>query len=79
MRAIVTLEQGSENSLRRLEAVEAFGRLYREITVPSWDGDFVDKVSAELLGVIEQIPIYHLVCRPDADAVTLLQTEVTRL
>lgn len=79
VRAVVTLEQGKENSLRRLGAVEAFGRLYREVTVPFWDAAFVDKVSAELLGLIEQTPVYHLVCRPDSGAVDVLREKISKL
>ncbi len=72
VRAIVTLEQGSENKLLSLTPVEAFQRLYRELTVSVWDADFVEKASRELAELIGSVPVYHLVCTPDRRAVDVL-------
>ena len=78
VRAIVVLSQAPENRLERLEPSVAFGKLYREATVPSWDADFVEKISELIIDLIGQVPVYHLACRPDAGAVEVLKQELTK-
>lgn len=71
--AIVVLSQGPENRLERLAPAAAFSRIYSESTVPSWNEAFVDRFSMLLVDLVGQIPVYHLSCRPDADAVETLR------
>ena len=78
VRAIVTLEQGKENRLIPLSPVDAFRKLYRELTVSLWDAGFVEKASEELLEMIGRLPVYHLICTPDRAAVDLLHHELKR-
>lgn len=78
VRAIVALSQSAENKVERLSALAAFQWLYPQTTVLSWDHEFVDGISGLLLKLIDSIPIYHLACRPDADAVAVLKQELTK-
>lgn len=78
VRAIVILSQAPENCLERLELTAAFGKLYRESTIPSWDVSFVEKISELIIDLISQVPVYHLACRPDAGAVEVLKQELTK-
>ena len=73
LRAIVVLSQGAENQVERMRATTAFSRIYSESTVPSWNENFVDRFSTLLVDLVERIPVYHLSCRPDADAVETLR------
>lgn len=76
---IVVLSQGPENRLTRLRPMTAFGHLYRQSTVPTWDTRAVEASTALLLKLLETIPIYHLSCRPDRGAVEVLKNELLRL
>ena len=76
IQAIVVLSQAPENRLERLSPMVAFNKLYRECTVLSWDADFVDGLSNLLIDLVQNVPVYHLACRPDADAVETLKREL---
>lgn len=76
IRALVVLSQAPQNHLERLEPGRAFAKLFRECTVPSRDEDTLQKVTELLTQLINRVPIYHLACRPDSDAVELLYEAV---
>ena len=71
--AIIRLSQAPENRIRRLRTLEAFGALF-----PSTPPAFIHHAElreavCRLLGtIVERIPVYHLACRPDADAARLV-------
>lgn len=73
IRAIVVLSQAPENTIERLSPTAAFQQLYRECTILSWDASFVNDVLELLTKLIATVPVYHLSCRPDADAVKTLK------
>lgn len=78
VRAIVVLGQGRKNSLARLSPAEAFIQLYQGTTINHWNTDFVDKVSAMLTELAEQLPVYRLICTPDEGAVAILSEELEK-
>ena len=73
---IIVLKQAKENSLRKMEPVEAFPELYREITVHRWDQEFVLKSTELLMKLLEEVPVYLLECRPDYGAVKLVRDKM---
>lgn len=73
IRAIVVLSQARENSLQRLSPLVAFRKLYSESTALTWDAGFIDQLSGLLLQIVSEVPVYHLACRPDTQAVALLK------
>lgn len=73
IRAIVVLSQALENHIEQLDEISAFVKIYRESTVSSWDAEYVSKFTNLLVDLIHEIPIFHLSCRPDVDAVNLLK------
>lgn len=78
VRAVVALSQAPENTLEHLSPLAAFRWLYPQVTVLSWDHGFVDGISQLLLKLIDSVPVYHLACRPDADAVAVLKRELIK-
>lgn len=76
--AIVVLSQAPENRVERLGGAAAFRKLYRETTIPSWNDEFVEKVSGILLDLMAHVPVYHLACRPDKEAVEVLKAELEK-
>lgn len=73
IRAIVVLEQGSENRVRQLTPMEKLRSLLSGMVLYHWDSGDVEKglsLAEELIG---QVPVVKLICRPDAQAVEVLK------
>ncbi len=67
---IILLKKSAENSIRPLGA-EAFSRLFSQLTINTWDKDFVNSISDTLVHLLNSIPVFELRCRPDKEAATL--------
>lgn len=67
--AIVRLSQAPENRIRRLRPLEAFGALFPSAP-PAFirDTGLREEICRLLTTLVEQLPVYHLACRPDVDA-----------
>ena len=76
--AIVILSQAENNSVRRLGGVDSLQAImnntYLDFIAPDEQRTFVDCV-IEILG---HVPVYHLACTPDEDAVTALETALKK-
>lgn len=71
--AIVLLEQGTDNSLRRTSGKDRLHSLLTGLESFHWDIADVDLAIAAAQRMAEQIPVLHFSCRPDEDAVRTLQ------
>lgn len=60
--------QAPENRVQRL-GIAAFGPLFSQTLVNSWDRDFMEHISGLYQQLLSQVPVYALYCRPDEDAV----------
>lgn len=76
IRAIVLLSQSENNHLQPLSPAVAFSKLLPQITALPWDAAFMDSLTQSVLDTVMQIPVYHLACRPNADAVALLKKQL---
>lgn len=76
--AIVVLSQAKENTLRRLTPATAFRQLLPQVTALPWDGDFMEALTELLLDLVPQVPIYHLACLPNGDAVRVLKEDLAQ-
>lgn len=74
IRAIVLLEQGSENEIVRLSAGEKIRRLLTGMELYRWHGGELDKALHFCGRLATALPIPLLRCRPDEDAVRTLQS-----
>lgn len=70
IKGIFILKQASENRVRRL-GIEAFKELYSQCIVNLWNRDFMEEITVLLSGLLENVPVYELACRPDQAAVEL--------
>ena len=77
IRAIVMLEQGKECLISQLNAAEAFRRLYAETTINTWNECFINGVCDLLTDLAVSVPIYHLSCTPDKNAVDVLKKRIS--
>lgn len=71
--AIVILAQGKENHIEKLKSLESFKKIYSESTICAWDRQFIEEFIDLLGGLIRNIPVYYLSCRPEKAAVELLK------
>ncbi len=69
--AIISLQQGTENAMRRLKPAEAYRKLYPRFLIPQWNRDVTSHVMGMIQQLVTRIPVYELTCRPDRDAVEL--------
>ncbi len=78
IKAIVVIEQGPDNVIRRLHGREAFLPLFRETLMNTWNKEYMEKMTDLLMDAACQIPVYHLSCRPDQDAVNTVKNEILK-
>lgn len=76
LKALVLLDRGSENRVRRLAPQAAFRAVFPHLLYPAWDSALTGKALDLLDDLLGEIPVYGLTCRPDADAVEVLCREV---
>ncbi len=69
LNAIVFLEQGNSNAIRRLNPVEAMYQLIGQVLRPYYDEGLGEKMVDFAQRLLEQCPIYMLTCTPTQKAV----------
>lgn len=74
--AIVMLKQGKQNKVKRLSPVQAFTKLYSEITINQWNRSFVQQAVEMIEDLIVQVPVYELTCDISENAVKCLECEI---
>lgn len=77
--AIVVLEQAKENSVEKLDILQAFNHMIPNITAPTWEKNLLNKAMDYLEDIINEIPVYKLKCTPDIEAVDVLKREIDKL
>ena len=76
LKAIVVLRQAKENTIRRLDTLEAMELFVPHVFFPKWDEKCEQAVLDFLDVVMSQTPIYLLCCRPDEEAVELTERTI---
>ena len=64
--------------MRRLKAVQAAAFLMEQTIIDCWDEKAAIKEMELLLELIDQIPVYQLLCTPDKRAVDVLMGVLIR-
>ena len=72
-KGIVVLKQSSKNTVEQLSGIDAFSALFHHLVYPSWDVDIVNNVMDEFDDFLTDIPVYLLHCKPDQEAVNVLE------
>lgn len=68
---IILLKKSSENHIRTSGA-EAFQKLFSQLTLNTWDKEFMDSISTILINLLNAVPVFELSCRPDQEATELV-------
>lgn len=71
LKAIVVLEQSPNNRISRLSPQEALLRVMPRLFMPYFDSALMEKVYGIMNKLLLDVPIYHLACRPDAEAMEM--------
>lgn len=74
IRAIVMLSQGPEDKISVLSPITAFSQLYSQITVNTWNKDFVQRNTDLIAELVQQVPVYHLSCTISENAIKCLES-----
>ena len=67
------LEQAKENSIEKLDTIQAFNHMIPNITAPTWEKNLLNKAMDYLEDIVNEIPVYKLKCTPDIEAVEVLK------
>lgn len=80
LRAIVILKQGRENEIQNVMRFPTkVGRILEQITVNPWNQEMLLAAQIFCMSLCKEIPVIVLSCRPDKEAVEVLERELMRL
>lgn len=72
LHALVILERSEENSVEKLEGLQAFVGMMPHMLYPAWDRELAEIAIDGLNDMLSSIPVYRLCCRPEKEAVEVL-------
>ena len=73
--AVVSLAKASENSITRLKGAKAFRQLWEGCSVNLWNQEDIGKATQSVVNTVSAVPVFHLSCTPDEQAVQILEKE----
>lgn len=73
LKAIVILEQGPENRIRRVDHTEGLSWFLIGSSLPLWEPALLEYGMQTLERIVTEVPMYLLSCRPDEGAVEALR------
>ncbi len=79
LRAIVILQQGPENEIRNIRYSAKTARILEQITVNPWNREMLIAAQEFCMLLCQEVPVFLLSCRPDQDAVKVLEKELEKL
>lgn len=77
--AIVMLEQAVEDSIRRLHGMQAYARIFPEITCGRWDKKKALHIMDLAEKLVSEVPVFLLKCTISENAVCILENELQKL
>ncbi len=76
--AIVELSQAKENKICRLSGSQGVKALLVGTWANTWDADDMKEITDTAIKTANKIPMFHLACLPNEDAVNMLKTELLK-
>lgn len=76
--ALVRLEQSPVNIITQETKIKAFASVLSSCSTMIWDKNSYDAILNNVSKVIANVPVFHLKCRPDEEAVQLCKKSVTK-
>lgn len=75
---VVLLSQAEENRAERLPSGKAIARLMPQLVMDGWSAEARTRGMELLLELLQSIPVYHLACTPDTEAVACLKHQLKK-
>lgn len=72
IKAMVVLNQAPDNSIRKLDTFDALQGIMPRCFLPYFDEELMTKAYNVLENLINKVPVYHLDCTPDKEAMELV-------
>ncbi len=79
LRAVVILEQSETNWVVRLTSRQGALELISLTFAPAWEQELMNHALDLIDGIVRDIPVLKLGCKPDTEAVALLKQELNKL
>ena len=79
IKAIVMLEQSPVNKVDKLNLYDASLKLIERAFAPTWEPDLMNKAFDIIENIANDIPVLKLQCRPDLEAVEVLEKALEEL
>lgn len=76
IRAIIILEQAAEDRISKIEGMNAYSRVYPEITCNRWNRSRLIRTMDLIESLIHEVPVYLLQCTISEHAVDILNEEL---
>lgn len=78
IRVVMAVVRGGDDEvcLRKRKGIQAFREVYRNLTVPQWNREAVQYAAATAAELVEEIPVYEMICPPDIRAVEIVRKEL---
>lgn len=73
VRAVVMLGQGTSCALHSLGIPKAFREIFGGVVMDTWNSRFVSQACDLITDLVSRVPVYHLNCTPDRNAVEILK------
>ena len=70
---VVYLSQAKENDVERMHGAGAIAALMPQLVIDIWSSQSRERAMELLIGLLKDIPIYHLHCTPTKEAVDCLK------
>lgn len=74
--ALIVLKQSRENSVRRLTGFEMVFSVISSVFFPTWYKEGHEAACKTFDALLKSVPVYELSCRPDEEAVRLIEETV---
>lgn len=71
--AIVMLQKGSNNNIRKASLSEAFVKVYSGMIVNTWNSEYIEQITELVYQLIQNVPVYLFSATADSDAVQTLE------
>ena len=76
--AIIALSQGKENQVRKWNGLPAVKALLKQVMIDAWNPVMCSGMADRVIGMVNEIPVYHLMCTPDSRAVECLEKQLRK-
>lgn len=76
LRALVRIERGDCNHIKKLRPTEAFASILPCCSTMKWDTLVYDSICSNIIQIISKIDIYTLYCLPDRNAALLCHEKI---